>query len=252
VVNVRLQSVDRDERDLPVWVDLELRTTALGRERPDPVRPWNVVCPLRELPGGFAAGLTRWLQIRERLLRPWSLLTSQDEDRFVTDEEHFIARERTVEAIHAVDFGRSEAARAQRDERVRRALEAIPEELIPWATPLLEASTPPQARHSIIEVAHAVDPLGTELAGGDVEAFARRVIQTRNDVTHPSRKGTNRGVLVGEDRFWHGEALYWIAHLYFLAKLGLSVDELGARLPANSAYSQVVRHMAQRRAPSAS
>lgn len=117
---------------------------------------------------------------------------------------------RAVESLHAADFGGSAAAVDERDERVRRALAALPEDLVDWARPLLVASTPPVQRHRIVEMVTEVGAVGRRLVGERPEDFAAWVVGTRNHLVHPTGRAGKRVLPEDEDLYWFSVSLHWL------------------------------------------
>lgn len=111
-----------------------------------------------------------------------------------------------------------------------RAIDALPGDLKEWATPLLEESTPPVARHRVKEIVDSLGAIGEELAGDDVELFARDVIATRNELTHPNERPMRNAFETSDEIYWFGLSLYWIGVAYLLKELGMEVSDITTRL----------------------
>jgi hypothetical protein len=154
---------------------------------------------------------------------------------FIADDDRFTEYAKAIEVLHHGEFGTSEAAEAERDERVQRALDALPFDLVEWATPLLEQSTPPIARHRLMEVVRALGAAGEAIVGGDVEAFALRAVMTRNFITHRSDNAAKKAVY-GIQRLWHMFALGFLAQG--------TVHELPQRLGREARFSTVAAELA--------
>jgi ApeA N-terminal domain 1 len=229
---IQLRVCERDEHGRPVWVDMLRRTTALLRGRGKSVHSFDLLFGREAMPGGFETGLRRWRELRERYRRAWGLMTASDDARVGDAGDQIVAYGRAIEVFHAVDFGGSPAALTERDERVDRAINALPEDLKDWARPLLEESTPPVARHRLMEIIGQLGTVGNRLAGNDPELFASYAVNTRNDLVHPTGVSAKRVLTEIDDIFWFGRTLSWIATAYLLRKVGMSesdVDEVVGR-----------------------
>jgi hypothetical protein len=226
--SVRLRATECPAHTGPVWVDVLQRTTALLRGPAKRVNPLDLLFRRDTIPGGFESGLGRWIEIRARYGRALGLLTASDDARVIDAEEHLVGASRAIEVVHAADFGVTPTATAERDDRVERALLALPEDLKDWARPLLEASTPPVARHRLLEIVGTLGKTGEWLAGDDPERFAAYVIATRNFLVHPSASPPRRLISDAHDVFSFGRALRWLANLYLLQKLGIDQPSLDA------------------------
>ena len=117
----------------------------------------------------------------------------------------------------------------------------MPDDLKEWARPLLEDSRPPVARHRIQEIITSLGDVGKRLAGGDPEAFAHRVIATRNYLV---RGKSSRMVLHdAEARFRHANALSWIGIAYLLSRLGMSGEAVSNAFQRNRWATRVIEQM---------
>jgi ApeA N-terminal domain 1 len=220
---------------------------AVGREPCERDVFGHLLFDARTLPAG-ASAFQIWWRLRHRQAAAWNLLTMFDDDRILHLGERFSTYARSVEAIHQADFGFPQLAADERDERIIRALDILPEYLRGWAQPLLEGSTPPVFRHRIMEVVRDLEEVGEILAGGDVEAFALAVSATRNAIIHPEHRPSAHALDV-DGRFWVGSALYWIGHAYLAHKLGMTLKSLASRLHSVSESSEVIRRMGERFGP---
>lgn len=172
---------------------------------------------------------SKWWSIREHHEPAWRLLTNFDDQRVVHLNEKFAVLARAIEGLHEADLPRPVLAKDERDERVERALDALPDDLKEWAAVLLEASTPPYFKHRVREIIKAIGPAGERLSGGDPEKFGMGVAATRNWIIHPRQKHSSH-VLDEPERYWVANALRLIAQLYLGRALGMSEENLNARL----------------------
>jgi hypothetical protein len=178
----------------------------------------------------------------EHYERGWMLLTVHDDGRYPNVGERLAGYARAIEALHHADFGAPKLAEEEQDERTKRVLEVVPDDLRVWVEGLLERSTPPQFRHRILAVLDYLGPPGLELCGGDPDAFAQAVTATRNFVTHPKVKA--RGVIKDvQGQVWVGSALYWIGHCYLVKRLGMHEDQLNVLIQRVPGTFEVVDRM---------
>jgi hypothetical protein len=73
--------------------------------------------------------------------------------------------------------------------------------------------------------------LGLEVALPDKETFVRRIVKTRNHLTH--RVGDTESVLVEPARSWHAEALAWLVRASLLRDLGFDASDVERRVRQN-------------------
>jgi len=197
----------------------------------------------RLLPYG-AETFARWWEMRTRYARAWTLLTVHDDGRFPNVGERFAVYARALEVLHHTDFATPKLAESERDDRIARALDAIPDDLKEWAEPLLQAAYAEYFRARMEEVVRSMGSVGSRLCGGNVEAFARSVTKTRNAIVHPP-SADSRAVLDSHGQFWVGSALYWLGHSYLVMKLGMPEDELNRRLNTLPGTAEVEERMKQ-------
>jgi len=76
--------------------------------------------------------------------------------------------------------------------------------------------------------------LGREIVGDDVDGFVRRIVQTRNYLTHRDEKKS--AVLDEPARYWHGQALDWLLRASLLLDLGFGDEESASRIRRTSRY----------------
>ena len=171
-------------------------------------------------------------------------LTANDDARVIDGEQQFVDATRAIEAFHAVDFEGTPEANAERDARIQRAMEAMPEEFTDWARPLLEGSTPPAARHRIHVFIARLGDVGLWLAGDHPELFARYVNATRNHPVHPPR--SLKDVLTESDGIiWLGRSLRWLSTLYLLGELGMTNDNLETIARRNGQAMSAAVHVSE-------
>jgi hypothetical protein len=193
------------------------------------------------LPNG-ADTFDRWWHMVERYERGWTLLTVHDDGRYPNVGERLAGYARALEALHHADYGAPNLAEERQDERSKRVLAAVPDDLEAWVAALLQKSTPPQFRHRILEVLKYLGDSGLRLCGGNPEIFALAVTSTRNFITHPKVK--EKGVIKDvQGQLWVGSALYWIGFCYLVKKLGMTDDELASAVQRVPSLFDVTHHM---------
>jgi hypothetical protein len=204
-------------------VELLVRTTDLRRPQRKDRQPGEFAYTLRDCPGGFAAALQRFNEMltSHKVTLPdiVSLLSAP----YLTEEDRFMAMAKVVERLHVEQYGYTgvakEAARVESDERFQRAVVAVPEDIRDWVSEQLKGTTPPMAKHRILEIFRSLGPLGDKLAAGHPDKFVLNVATTRNFVMH-HRSRDERKSLFGQQRLWHTFALE-------LAVQGCLVQHLG-------------------------
>jgi ApeA N-terminal domain 1/Apea-like HEPN len=210
------------------------------------VRPHQMLFDRPNAPNGFDSSLARWVEMTERYSSAWRSLTSYDSHKVKNPDELLLGYTRALEVIHHVQFGEPQLAENERDERISRAIEYLPDDLKDWAIPLLEASSPPRFRHRVLEIVESLNALGTALAGGDPDGFSRRIVSTRNRLTHPEHRRSPNEIPAGADRFRHALAIYWLCLGRLLVAIGFDVASVEAILRRHPETSTLIDQMSAR------
>jgi Apea-like HEPN/ApeA N-terminal domain 1 len=207
------------------------RGTGIGRQ----------LFTVAQLPAGPET-FALWWEMVERYQRGWTLLTVHDDGRYPNVGERLAGYARAIEAMHHADFGPPQLADEEQDERTKRVLAVVPDDLRDWVQGLLQNSTPPQFRHRILQVLNYLGSPGSELCGGDPDAFAQAVTSTRNYITHPKVKA--KGIITDvQGQLWIGSSLYWIGHCYLVKRLGVTDDDLGLLIERIPGTYEVIQQM---------
>jgi hypothetical protein len=192
------------------------RSVALGGKASSQQKRHDMFAARQDLPEGLGRALEAWAELLARHDQAWFRLCATDFVKLTNVDEAFTSYCQALETLHGGDFSRPVLADEERDERISRALAALPADLAGWAEPLLEASSSPVFRHRIIELVQATRPVGDPFTGGDVEEFAARVSATRNPLTHPRARRSPRFIADQDLRFEFGRALHFIGVAYLL------------------------------------
>lgn len=189
----------------------------------------------RELPGGFAHGLRRWFEIHERHSTAVELLLGVGYAPFIFSEQRFLALAQAIEVYQREAIGGAPLPRTEHRRRVREITSAITDsDLAGWAESILREANRLRLAERVAGVIGRLGDLGREIVGDDEETFVRRVVQTRNDLTHRDQRGA--WVLEEPARYWHGQALDWLLRASLLVDLGFSSEEVGSRIRRNTRY----------------
>jgi len=177
----------------------------------------------RKLPGGFADGLRKWFEIHGRHSTVLELFLGVGYAPFIFSQQRFLALAQAIEVYHREAVGGAPLPRAEHRRRVGEISSAVTDsELAGWAESILrEANRLPLAER-VAGVIGRLGDLGREIVGDDEETFVRRVVQTRNHLTHLDQRvqKSSRGQLAtGTARLWTG----------FFAPLSSSTSASAAR-----------------------
>jgi len=222
---------------------LVYRSIAFGGKSSSQQKRHDMFAARPDLPGGLGRALESWARQLSRHDQAWFRLCATDFVKLTNVDETFTAYCQALETLHSGDFPCTVLADDERDERIKRALTALPVDLVGWAEPLLEASSPPVFRHRVIEMVQAVGPIGELFTGGDVGEFAARVSATRNPLTHPRAKRSRKFIADQDLRFEFGRALHLVGVAYLLHAVGVPVDDIAERFARSSSVQMVIARL---------
>lgn len=225
---------------------VEVRFRPSGKDEGEERHAFEIPFRAGELPGGFYAGLNAWWDLRQAhrhtLISHFALLHSP----FTYLEDRFVAVVRMAEAFHATQYGATPEASAEQAARVQRVLEATADldaDDRAWLEVALEASQVPVARARMSALLSSMPEVAEAVAGGDVDHFARALIQTRNLITHPQSAPGAHALIDTERRFWYSEALLWFVRALLMREIGFSEAAIPSMLGRSQRYSFVLERM---------
>jgi hypothetical protein len=226
-------------RSLP----LVYRSIAFGGKASSQHKRHDMFATRQDLPDGLGHALEAWAGMLSRHDQAWFRLCATDFVKLTNVDEAFTSYCQALETLHGGDFSRPVLADEERDERVSRALAALPDDLVGWAEPLLEASSSPVFRHRIIELVQATGPVGALFTAGGVEEFAARVSATRNPLTHPRARRSSKFITDHDLRFEFGRALHFIGMAYLLHAVGVPLNDIAERFARGSSVHLVIERL---------
>jgi hypothetical protein len=238
---VRLRPRDHQEG---AWPRLVLRWIDLGRppREGQDLLIQDMLFTAKTLPGGFEAGLRRWLELHESRSAVMDLIFGVDYAPFIYDEQRFLALAQAAEIFHRIAVGGSRLPTEEHQRRVEAAVSSLGDgKLQDWARPILQQANFLRLGERIEGLISPLGNLGIEIAGGDSGRFVRRIVDTRNFLTHQDERKPN--VLEVPDRYWHGQALVWLIRAWLLEELGMPGGEVAQSLKRNSRFGEFVEEM---------
>lgn len=241
----RILSVQLRAKGSKNWTTLLLRLIDLER----PARSEKALVPpellfgVKDLPGGFERGLQRWFRTRERLDAAFTLFLGAGYAPFIDTDQVFMAFAQAAEVLHRIAVGGTPLPKAEHRRRVKLATAAIADaDLREWAGSVLGASNYLHLSDRLSEVVAGLGELKGPLTNNDPERFVRRVVKTRNYLTHRDLQHDEVLDLVGQH--WYGQALGWMVRTWLLDELGLGKKAARRRVAGNLQYRAIVRNLA--------
>lgn len=227
------------------WVELLVRL--VDHDRPERSER-NVVGPellfgIRDLPGGFESAVRRWLHVRKRFGPVFIPLLGVGYAPHIFDDQRFLAFAQAAEVLHRIAVGGTPTPKTEHRKRVAQVRSGIVDpELSDWAGAILGGSNRLHLSDRLSQLVDGLGILKMPLTANDPGTFVRRVVKTRNFLTHRDKEHLQ--VLDGGDRYWHGQALEWIVRTWLLYEMGFGKIEGRERVANNLRYRSVVRNLA--------
>lgn len=178
------------------------------------------------LPGGLFGSLSQWAELNARHEQAWFRVTSMDFVRRANIDDAFVSYASALEAIHGRGLPQNPDDDPELTRRVEECLAFIPEEHREWAEAKFRRNGI-DFRQRIVEVIDSTGAIGADLFGVSSAEVARRVVPTRNVLTHINTERRSTYIKSADLRFYVGRALHFTALAYFLLQLG--VDPVALR-----------------------
>ncbi len=243
LASVRFVRIDQVELrlaglDAAHWAEFFVQWTDLSRpsrtERS--LIPYDLLFTARDLPGGFSDCVRRWFEIHDRHSAVIELWMSVGYAPFIFSEQRFLALAQATEIYHRIAIGGLPLPREEHRQRVDQVLSGVADpQLVEWARPILREANRPRLSQRLRGMIARLGALGNEIAGRDEDKFVRRVVQTRNYLTH--RTEMSPEVLGEPARYWHGQALEWLLRGSLLLDLGFDANDVASRIQRNPRYT---------------
>ncbi len=188
--------------------------------------------------------LKNWLSIRRKELKSsLDLFFGVEMSNGMYLDNEFLNLAQALEVYHRERFDNTVVPKADFKIKKKEIIESVPENYREWLQQQLAHSNEPRLFHRVIElVEHTTEVLARLVE--DTEGFARKVTDTRNFLTHYSRK--SKHVMENEELFRAVQTLSYILQACMLFELGLSREHCLKLFNRNQKYlftsSQIKQH----------
>jgi hypothetical protein len=193
----------------------------------------NMVAPYPEIATIFPEVVAAWNQCREKLSPVISLFSAVALHHSLYDKAQFMFLVQALEIYHSRSgkFVSTELPKEERDNRLTRAMDALPADLREWARGKLIQNNKSLSK-KLLDIFQAHTAEATQMLG-DLAHAADRIAYTRNNFTHHMESVNEQRLLPEAEitRFsWALEAFLWIILLRELGIDGEPVQRLLRRV----------------------
>jgi hypothetical protein len=222
IERVRLRSHGKNDQ----WVEALLWLVDLDRPHREErtLIPQEMLFAAEEMPAGIEGGFGRWFELHAKHDSVFTLMLGVEYSPFIYDDQRFLAYAQAAEILHRVALGGAPLTKEEHRRRCEAVVASVADAgLREWAEVALKESNWYRLRDRLSELIQGLEPLGSEIVG-DPDVFIRRVVQTRNYLTHRDKKPAT--VLDDVERYWHGQALAWLLRAWLLREFGFAQSDV--------------------------
>lgn len=247
VTSVTLRPADAGEYDPSVSMHLPLVQASAGQRAAASItRPRMLSCRLQPLMP-FADLVPRWFALLERLQGSVGMLTLPLRTPFLYDENRFLTAFWSAESLHGELFDALQLPADKHAERVAAIIDpavaaGADPEVVAWARAVLEARNDKTLRQRIEDLLDRSGEVGRRIVGAQPK-FVGNLTGTRGPLSH---SGTG-GKLKTPDRYFHAEALRWVIRTCLLIELGADPERVQRVVVTREQFTWVLKHLAGER-----
>jgi hypothetical protein len=225
-----------------LWAPLLEPGSSAGRD----LYPNDVLFFAGDLPGGFGAGLERWLSMWGELQHVLGPLYARAAAPFAYANDRFYTAIAAVEAYHryCVESER-DLPRVEHRQRVTRIDDLLSEhapELREWAVNAVRPFNRLPLWRRIVDIAETLPDFRASLFGDRTEAFSRAVESSRHGHAH-ALPGSGQ-LDSGHSLYVAADALVWMLRTCIMVDLGISLDQSQERVCRHERFRWTARELA--------
>lgn len=192
----------------------------------------------------LGAVLARWFDVRNQFRDAIVLLLGPMYAPFTYSEHRFGSTFQAAEAFHRkAGFTGRELAKSDHRDRVEIAAEAlssasIDPDIVAWARRVLESRNDKPLRMVIDDLVRSSGRIGEAVYDADPD-FAHVVAGARTGVSH----GGARTHLTGACRYWYGDVLRWIVRSHLILELAVPLDRVELRVLGRVSFEHALKQV---------
>jgi hypothetical protein len=208
--------------------------------------PDDVLFFVSDIPGGFADGVRRWLEVWHRERHILGPLFARDRAPFAYSDDRFYTAAAAVEAYHREHAPSTrDLPRAEHHDRVDRLREVLDREapdLTEWATNAATSFNRSPMWKRVAQVIEETGPVAQRLVGDQLEAFAQLVVDARDGHAHALDDETALEEEAG-GLYVAARALSWVLRTHYLKDLGLDLSFATERVMQHREFELISERM---------
>lgn len=169
--------------------------------------------------------LRTWFQNYTSIKRSYQLYIAMCYSLHTYIEERFLGYARAAEGFHRQTMNNWSMDEVEFDRRYKIAVDSIPSEEKPtkkWVKGRLKHAYEPSLGQRLMELLTSIDPV-VALESGKRQAWADKLANARNDLTHPENR-SGRPLPTGAEIGAYADQLRFVVECCLLAKAGLPIE----------------------------
>jgi hypothetical protein len=198
-----------------------------------PLLPRDMLFTLSDTNGGLTIHLENWLRKAAKLAPIYSLYFATVYSSRIYLEHKFLSLAQAIESYHRRCKGNTVLPKAEHRRRIKRIINAVPEDK-EWLQQRLAYSNEPTLRNRLQELCNEHSVVLKSVLP-DIESFIRRVIDTRNYLTHYDERLKEKQA-EGRQLFMLAQKLKMLLELCLLKELGFEDSALQGLVERNRRY----------------
>jgi hypothetical protein len=220
--------------------------TAAERRLTSKASPWSYTEPtlltVGNTPIAISELILKWYEIWSDLREVVVLLLAHHYAPFMYGENRFASIFQSAEAYHKKRFKSQELDKQSHKDRVAAVLDAatnadVDAEVLAWAKRVLQSRNDKPLWRRVEELIASTGAVGEAVLNASPE-FPSIVTNARTGVSHGG--STAAGDVDSVDRYWHGEVLGWVIRARLLLDLGAPVEDLARRVADRAPFRYAV------------
>ena len=186
--------------------------------------------------------LKNWFSVNEKFRSSLDLFFAVRMSNGMYLNHEFLNLVQALEVYHRSQFDDSITPKNEFKAKKKEIIESVPEQHCKWLIDQLAYSNQPRLSQRISELLEHTDDVSPKLVQNTAE-FTRKVTNTRNFLTHYSRK---KQVMEKEELAWAARVLSYILQMCWLLELGFSKERCSELFSRNQNFLFTISQLERR------
>lgn len=184
---------------------------------------YNMLFGFHDISVEFEQVLNTWLSKRDKFRSTMNLFFAVENTSGTSLNNEFLNLVQALEVYHRQRFNSTIIPGSDYREKKEEIVESVPGEYRTWLTEQLAYGNQPRLFQRLLELSKHTEKVTSKLVTNS-ENFARKVTDTRNFLTHYSRRSKN--VMDDEELFRATQSLSYMIQACLMLELGLSEERI--------------------------